>query len=111
MVGSVGSVGHSDFTRGEFIRQIFRARVADDCSVDVELFSFFIFNAVVEERCACCLYAIVNLALAKATRMEFFVEVDVHGLFGGGIMFVRVVFRLVAELGTRFNEERVYSLS
>ena len=87
VVGSVGSFGHSDFTRGEFIRQIFRARVADDCSVDIKLFSFFIFDAVVEEWCACCLYAIVYLALAEATRVVFFVEVDVDGLLGSDVLF------------------------
>ena len=53
VIGSVGSVRHSEFTRGEFIGQIFRARVADDCSVDIEFFTFVIFDGVVEKRRAC----------------------------------------------------------
>ena len=47
----------------------------------LNFFSLLIFNAVVEEWCACCLYAVVNLALAEATWMEFFEKIDVNGFF------------------------------
>ena len=47
VVWGVGSTENFEFTGGKFVEQVLGMQVADDCLVDVEDFSFFIFNQVV----------------------------------------------------------------